>query len=180
MSLQLVSDLSNETETIVGVDGNLWFKRAHVGKYLDIKDIKHNFKDFLSHYTRCSPSTCSLNECEMSTSNAIRSGPKDQKNKCDIFLLRRGVLYVIKKCRKPTPNLINLTKCHSIELHKSKWLCKEQETLDQIMQALNGEEMIHQFGVEKYMINLYFLYHRMNWLLNAMSLTIVIETLDTR
>ena len=52
MSLQLVSDLSNETETIVGVDGNLWFKRAHVGKYLDIKDIKHNFRDFLSHYTR--------------------------------------------------------------------------------------------------------------------------------
>ena len=46
MSLQLVSDLSNEIETIVGVDGNLWFKRAHVGKYLDIKDIKHNFRDF--------------------------------------------------------------------------------------------------------------------------------------
>ena len=85
-----------------------------------------------------------------------------------------------QKMQKTKPNLINLTKCHRIELHKSKWLCKEQDTLDQIMQALNGEEMIHQFGVEKYMINLYFLYHRMNWLLNAMSLTIVIETLDTR
>ena len=79
MSLQLVSDLSNETETIVDVDGNLWFKRAHVGKYLDIKDIKHNFKDFLSHYTHCSFSTCSLKECEMSTRNAIRPGPRIRK-----------------------------------------------------------------------------------------------------
>ena len=28
------------------------FKRADLGKYLGIEDIKHNFKDFPSHYTR--------------------------------------------------------------------------------------------------------------------------------
>ena len=28
------------------------FKRADLGKYLGIGDIKHNFKDFPSHYTR--------------------------------------------------------------------------------------------------------------------------------
>ena len=72
------------------------------------------------------------------------------------FLSRRGVLYVINKCRKLTPNLINLTKCRGIELYKNKWLCKEQETLRQIMQAFNGEEMIHQFSVGIYKIGLYF------------------------
>ena len=81
MPLQLVSDLSNEIETMVDVDGNLWFNRAHVGKYLDIKDIKHNFKDFPSHYICPRSSICSLNECEMSTRIAVRPRPKDQKNK---------------------------------------------------------------------------------------------------
>ena len=32
MSLQSVSDLSSEIERIVDAHGNLWFKRAHIGK----------------------------------------------------------------------------------------------------------------------------------------------------
>ena len=75
MYLHSVSDLSNEIETIVNVDGNLWFKRAHVGKYLGIRDIRHNFRDFPLHYTHSRSSICSLNECKMSPRNAIR--PKD-------------------------------------------------------------------------------------------------------
>ena len=136
--MQLVSNLSNEIETIVDIDRNLWFKRAHVGKYLGIKDIKHNYSDFPSHYTRLRSSIGALNECKMSTKNAIKSGSKDQQKK-DIFLSRRGVLYVINKCRKPTPNLINLTKCLGIELHKNKWLCKEQEALGHMLLVFNGE-----------------------------------------
>ena len=80
MSLQLVSDLSNEIEAIVDVDGNLWFKRADLRKYLDIKNIRHNFKDFRSDYIRPRSSICLLNECEISTRNSIRPGCKDQKN----------------------------------------------------------------------------------------------------
>ena len=41
-SLQLVSNLSNEIETIVDVEGNLWFKRARDGKYLGIRNIRDN------------------------------------------------------------------------------------------------------------------------------------------
>ena len=51
-SLQSVSDLSNEIETIADADGNLWFKRAHVGKYLEIRNVRHNLRGFSSHYTR--------------------------------------------------------------------------------------------------------------------------------
>ena len=32
MSLQSVSDLSNEIETIGDVNENIWFKQAHVGE----------------------------------------------------------------------------------------------------------------------------------------------------
>ena len=39
---------------------------------------------------------------------------------------------------------------------KNKWFCKEQDKLRQIMQAFNGEEMIKQFSVGKYKIDLYF------------------------
>ena len=72
------------------------------------------------------------------------------------FLSRWSFLYVINKCRKPTPYLIHFTKCLGIEVHKNKWLCKEQDALGQIMQVFNVEEMIHQFSVWKYRIELYF------------------------
>ena len=35
-------------------------------------------------------------------------------------------------------------------------MCKEQDTLGQIMQASNGEDMIHRFSVGKCRIELYF------------------------
>ena len=92
----------------------------------------------------------------MSTRNAIRSGSRDHKNEWDIFLSRQGLLYVINKCRKQTPDLINLTKCLETELHKNKWFCKEQEPLGQSMQVFNEEEIIHQFSIRKYRIELYF------------------------
>ena len=92
----------------------------------------------------------------MSTRNSIRLGRKEQKNKWDIFSSRRGLLYVINKCRKPTPNFINLTKYLGIELHINKWLRKEQDTLRQMIQVFNGEEMTHQFSVGKYRMDLYF------------------------
>ena len=96
MSLQLVSDLSNEIETIVDVDGNPWFKRAHVGKFLGLKQI----------YT----SVEGLDKCEMPTRNDIKAmvsnpypwpGPKDQQSKTDMLLSAYGVIYAIIKSKKP-------------------------------------------------------------------------------
>ena len=146
MSLWLVYNLSNEIETIVNADGNPWFKRAHVGYFLDLKNIRI-------------PSE-GLDKCEMRIRKDLIPttwpGPKGLQNKTEVCLSKRGFLYVINKCRKPIPNLINLTKCLGTEFHKSKWLCQKQDTLSQIMQAFNGEEMIHQFGVRKYRIDLYF------------------------
>ena len=83
-------------------------------------------------------------------------GAKYQQNKREKFLSKRCLLYVINKCRKPTHNLKILAGFSGVELHKNEWLCKEQDTLRQIMQAFRGEEMIHQFGVGKFRIDLYF------------------------
>ena len=63
---------------------------------------------------------------------------------------------MINKCRKPTHNLKILAGFAGVELHKNKWLCKEQDALRQIMQVFNSEEIIHQFGIGKYRIDLYF------------------------
>ena len=150
MSLQLVNNLSNEIETIVDVDRNSWFKRVHVEKFWGIEDFRSSLNG--------------LDKCEMRIRKDFNPtyqypigwpGPKDQQNKTDIFLSKQGLLHVINKCRKPTPNLINLTKCLRIELRKNKWLYKEQDTSSQIIQAFNADEMIHRFGVEKYRIDLY-------------------------
>ena len=79
--------------------------------------MRDNYRYFPSQYTRLGSWICALNECKMFTRNAIKPGRKDQQKK-DIFLSRRGVLYVINKCRKPTHNLINLTKHIGIELQE--------------------------------------------------------------
>ena len=49
MSFQLVSNLSNEIETIVDENGNPWFKRAHVGRFLEIKHIDTSVEGLDKH-----------------------------------------------------------------------------------------------------------------------------------
>ena len=97
MSLQSVNNLPNEIEPIVDVDGNLWFKSAHMKKYLGIRNIRGNYFDFSPHYTRSRSSTDGLNKYEMSTRSAIKPRRKNQQNKWDIFLSSRGLLHVINK-----------------------------------------------------------------------------------
>ena len=43
-----------------------------------------------------------------------------------------------------------------IEIHKHKYISKEQDTIGCIMKAFDGEEMKYQFTVDKYRIDLYF------------------------
>ena len=82
-----------DIEVFVDSEEQNWLKRAHVGKILGIEDRN------------------GLEKCEMLARKDIKAvmgglpGPKDQQNKTDIFLSKRGLLYVINKCRKPTHNL---------------------------------------------------------------------------
>ena len=52
MSLELFHEVpAGAIETLFDYQNQHLFKRADLGKYQGIKDIKHNFKDFPSHYT---------------------------------------------------------------------------------------------------------------------------------
>ena len=90
-----LNNLSNKIEILYDEQNQPSFKRAHVGKFLDLSDI-HKSLD-------------KLNECEMCTRNDFEptrsntpgwSGPKDQQNKTDIFLSVYGVMHVIVGSRK--------------------------------------------------------------------------------
>ena len=53
MSLELFHEVpAGATETLFNEHNQLLFKRADLGKYLGIDDIRHNFRDFPSHYNR--------------------------------------------------------------------------------------------------------------------------------
>ena len=125
-----------------------------MGKFLDLKHIDTSVEGLDKRKTR--PRN------DFNPTHTIGSpGSKDQQNKTDIFLSKTGLLYVINKCRKATHNLKILAGLDGVELHKKKWLCKEQDTLRQIIQVFNGEEIIHQFGGGKYRTNLYFLKYKL-------------------
>ena len=52
MSLELFHKVpAGAIETLFDDQDQPLFKRADLGKYLGIQDIRHNFKDFASHYT---------------------------------------------------------------------------------------------------------------------------------
>ena len=53
MSLELFHKVpARAIETLFDEQNQPLFKRADLGKYVGIKVIKHNFKDFPLHYTR--------------------------------------------------------------------------------------------------------------------------------
>ena len=68
---------------------------------------------------------------------------------------------MINKCRKPTHNLKALANFAGVELHKNKWLCKEQESILNIMTAFEGQMMHTQYSVDQYKIGLYFPKHKL-------------------
>ena len=126
-----------------------WFKRAHVGKFLDLSDIHKSLGK--------------LNECEMCTRNDFDStprstggwsGPKDQQNRHDMFLSLTGVKKVIIGSRKP--KAIELAKMLGIDILSTKILSKEAETLSCILKTFKGQEMKEQYTVDGYRIDLYF------------------------
>ena len=53
MSLELFHEVpAGAIETLFDAQNQPLFKRADLGKYLGIEDIRHNFKEFPSHYNR--------------------------------------------------------------------------------------------------------------------------------
>ena len=67
------------------------FKSAGLGKYLSIEDIRHNFKDFPSHYTRLR----SVLEAGDQASSLRKT-----KNRHDIFINLDGSIEIAVRSKK--------------------------------------------------------------------------------
>ena len=81
------------------------------------------------------------------------------KNSHDAFVSLDGVLEIVTKSRKL--QVLELAKALGINIHKQKFLSKEQETISIIMQVFKGIKMIDQYTVDNYRIDLYFPKHKL-------------------
>ena len=86
--------------------------------------------------------------------------PREDAHDHDILLSEVVTLYLLNKCRKSTNKLKSLADILGVKIHKNKSLLKEQESLQNIMDVFKGEEMLNQFNVDGYRIDLYFPRHR--------------------
>ena len=87
--------------------------------------------------------------------------PREDAQDHDIFLSEADTLYVLNKCIKSTNKLNALADILGVKIHKNKCLFKEQESLQNIMNVFNVEEMLTQFSVDGYKIDLYFSRHKL-------------------
>ena len=83
-------------EVILDKENHPWFKRAHVGKFLEVAYIHTSLKG-LDRVESRQRSVFGA-DCRSTTG---WSGPKEEQNKTDIFLSVYGVMYVIVNSRKP-------------------------------------------------------------------------------
>ena len=90
-----LNNISSKIEILYDDQNQPWFKRAHVGSYLEITHINTSVKNLDKS------EMCTRDNFEpTSRSTAGWSGPKDQQNKTDIFLSVYGVMHVIVGSRK--------------------------------------------------------------------------------
>ena len=84
-----------DIDLLVGSEQQNWFKRAHVGKFLELSQIEKSF--------------VGLDNCEIRARNDFDpthitttgwSEPKDHQNKTDKFFSAFGVMHVIIKSQK--------------------------------------------------------------------------------
>ena len=143
-----------DIEVLVDIKGQNWFKRAHVGKFLGSVHIHSSMAKIADEdqKTRTSLKV----EVGIHSIDPLR---KDAQGH-DIFLSEAGALYVLNKCRKSS-KLNALADILGVKLHKNKWLVKEQGSLQNIMDVFKGEEMLTQFNVDGYRIDLYFPRHKL-------------------
>ena len=93
MSLELFHKVpAGAIETLLNDKNQSLFKRVDLGKYLGIEDIRHNFKDFPSHYTH--------------PSSGLEAGSRTPalrktKNPHDIFINLDGSIEMAVRSKKP-------------------------------------------------------------------------------
>ena len=80
--------------------------------------------------------------------------PADSQ-KYDFYINKEGLRELVLTSQQPQATL--LAEKLGINIHKHKYMSKENNSIEIVMKTFDGEEMIIQFPIGKYRINLYFL-----------------------
>ena len=145
---------SKEIEVLIDNKEQNWFKTAHTGRCLGIVSF-HKSTAKLSEEDKRSLAF-------LQAEGGICMDPdREDALDHDIFFSEVGVLYELNRSRKSTSKLNVLADIFGVKIHKNKWLFKEQESLQDIMDVLKGEEMLTQLSVDGYKIDLYFPRHKL-------------------
>ena len=108
-------------ETLFNEQNQPFFKRAELGRYLGIRNIRDNFKDFPSHYTRL------RSEIE----GVVPYSPLGRTKNChDIFVNLDGSIEIAVRSKKP--KAVTLVK----------WLSKKsvEKIQEEYQQAITDRE----------------------------------------
>jgi len=100
---------------------------------------------------------------KLSNVHSTLSNNYDKVNiKCDTnggkqsmcFITYSGLYRLLSKSRKP--RVIDFSNKLNIDISSKIYKCIETDTIKCIMEAFNGEEMIHQYKIAPYIVDLYF------------------------
>ena len=128
-------------EILSDAEGLPHFKRADLGRYLGLKCIAEMFRNV---------STISR-KALFRTGDTLLRGQNDH----DVFLTSRWyAMEIIVRSNKP--KAIDILEKMGSKIYRHKYVRKETETLSYIQKAFKGEEMIDQYCVDGYRIDLYF------------------------
>lgn len=113
------------------------YKSSDIGKLLGLKNIRETIKNF--------------DKDEKILKSCLDKINRKQKT---LFLTYNGLLHLISMSKKVIAD--DFAKNIGINIKSYKYNSVEIETLQHIQKAFNNEEMIFQYQVNKYRIDLYF------------------------
>lgn len=108
------------------------FNLQDIGQLLKIANIRSNTRNDEKIYLKC-----------------ITNGGKQSKS----FVNYKGLCRLLSKSRKPA--VIDVCKYINFDVNTSIYACIEADTLKCIIDAFSGEQMIAQYKIGRYMVDLY-------------------------
>ena len=134
-------------EVLTDANGVPHFKRADLGRFLGIVVVARNNNNIATK-----------SRSELSRSGEVKTSRSGMRgggeNPHDAFVDQETAMMIITRSNKPKAAEI-LEKMGS-NIYQHKYVRKETTTMSHIQDAFKGEEMIDQYGVDGYRIDLYF------------------------
>ena len=155
--LSLVPFTFNKVELqVVTIDSKEWWRVKEICK--DLKYQRQTAKVIKDH---CSGEN-SAYRYQLSKFPAAEisvNWPKDSQ-KYNLYINEEGLRELVLTSQQPQAGL--LAEKLGINVHKRKYMSKENSSIEIILGTFDGEEMIRQFHIGKYHIDLYFP-ERISW-----------------